>query len=185
MFHRRTRGDTRKLLPHSEAPPLWAAELERIHAQFARFLTSEEATNLARWVDGLAMAVDEEIGPVLQDPSIARRYEYDGQFFSHRTKHLFHTAFDGLHVLRWLSDSFIELFFARQSAEFGELRVIEESEKHLWIARTRRTNWEECGTLGIVADEVIGEAFRSRAPHPVPALSAEEVIFFQRLQSAT
>ena len=112
-------------------------EVERIQSKLEEFLSAQEARETAMQVCDLALDVDEEIDRILKDPLVGRLYEYDGQFFTPRGTGLFHTAFDGLHILKSLRNSMIETFFR------GRKKLASEAVR-LFIRRLRR-NSNPCG----------------------------------------
>ena len=156
---------------------------ESIQDKLREFLSVQEARETTARVHNLAVDTDEEISRILKDPLVGRLYEYDGQFFTPRGTRYFHTAFDGLHLLQWLSNSSLETFF-RGRGKHGAIRwMLEELGKHAWVARVRRMNWEEFQTLGLVPQEVLDAIISSgaerRSETNPPRLSAEERAFFQ------
>ena len=161
-------GLSQALVPHQE-------HRESIQNKLREFLSVQEARETATRVHNLALDIDEEIGRILKDPLVGRLYEYDGQFFTPRGTRFFHTAFDGLHLLQWLSNSSLETFF-RGRGKQGAIRwMLEELGKHAWVARVRRMNWEEFQTLGLVPQEVLdaiinGAQERSERNEPAPAV---------------
>src|SRR5579862_3125445 len=90
---------------HSPGLDLRQRYRERIQDKLEEFLPAAEARETATQVYDLARDVDEEIDRILKDPLVGRLYEYDGRFFTPRGTRLFHTAFDGLHLLKSLTDS--------------------------------------------------------------------------------
>jgi hypothetical protein len=132
--------------------------------------------------------VDEEIGRILKDPLVGRVYEYDGRFFTPRGTRFFHTAFDGLHLLKSLQDSMLETFFCGKEKRVAIRWLMEELGKHAWVAKLRRMNWEESGTLSMVPKEVLDEIIKDIGQHrgqteaDPPRLSAEEQAFFQSFE---
>jgi hypothetical protein len=159
---------------------------ERIQNELEEFVSAQEARETATHVYNLALDIDAEIGRVLKDPLAGRLYEYDGQFFTPRGSRGFHTAFDGLHVLKWLSDSILAAFFRGREKHFAIQWLLEELGKHAWVAQIRRMNWEESRTLDLVPKEVLeaivkGAAGRESAAGP-PRLSLEEQAFFQSFE---
>jgi hypothetical protein len=160
---------------------------ESIQKKLRAFLSVQEARETATRVYHLALDIDEEIGTILKDPLVGRLYEYDGQFFTPRGTRYFHTAFDGLHLLQWLSDSNLETFFRGRGKRAAIRWMLEELGKHAWVARVRRMNWEEFQNLGLVRQEVLdaiidGARERLRETNP-PRLSAEEQAFFQSFEA--
>ena len=157
----------------------------RIQNELEEFLPAHEARDTATQVYDLALDVDEEIGRILKDPLVRRLYEYDGQFFTPRGTGLFHTAFDGLHILKSLRDSILGTFFRGREKRFAIRWLMEELGKHAWVAKIRRMNWEESGTLSVVPKEVLDEIMkdirerRKEAGGDQPQLSPEEQAFFQ------
>jgi hypothetical protein len=161
---------------------------ERIHKELKEFLSVQEAGETATHVYNLALDIDEEIGRILKDPLVRRLYEYDGQFFTPRGTRLFHTAFDGLHLLESLNDSILQTFFRGREKHFAIRWLLEELGKHAWVTKRRRMNWEESHTLGLVPKEV-HEAIIKRASErrreaeaDPPRLSLEEQAFFQSFE---
>src|SRR5713226_140444 len=158
---------------------------ERIQSKLEEFLPSQEARDTATQVYDLALDVDEEIGRILKDPLVGRLYEYDGQFFTPRGTRLFHAAFDGLYILKSLRDSMLETFFRGREKHLAIRWLMEELGKHAWVAKIRRMNWEESGTLSVVPKEVLDEIIkdirerRRQAGEAPPLLSPEEQAFFQ------
>src|SRR5579863_6056759 len=170
---------------HSPGLGLHQKHRERIQNKLEEFLPALEAREAAAQVYDLALDVDEEIGRILKDPLVGKLYEYDGRFFIPRGSRLFHTAFDGLHLLKSLQDSILEAFFRGREKRVAIRWLMEELGKHAWVAKLRRMNWEESGTLSIVPkgvlDEIvkdIRERRRQTEPDP-PPLSPEEQAFFQ------
>jgi hypothetical protein len=159
-------------------------EVERIQSKLEEFLSAPEAEETAMQVCDLALDVDEEIHRILKDPLVGRLYEYDGQFFTRRGTGRFHTAFDGLHILKSLGNSMIDTFFRRNKTRVAIRWLLDELHKHIWVAKRRRMNWEECRTLGLLTNEVIQEIIdlhelgRPTEETP-PPLSAEEQAFFK------
>jgi hypothetical protein len=119
---------------------------------------------------------------------VRRLYEYDGQFFTPRGTRLFHTAFDGVHLLKWLSDSILATFFCGREKRFAIRWLLDELGKHAWVAKRRRMNWEESHTLGLVPKEVLEALIkgtwerRREAGACPPRLSLEEQTFFQSFE---
>jgi hypothetical protein len=170
---------------HSPGLGLHQRHRERIQNKLEEFLPAAEARETATQVYDLALDVDEEIGRILKDPLVGRLYEYDGRFFIPRGTRLFHTAFDGLHLLKSLPDSMLETFFCGREKRVAIRWLMEELGKHAWVAKLRRMNWEESGTLSMVPKGVldkiikdIGER-RRQAGEDAPPLSLEEQAFFQ------
>ena len=161
---------------------------ERIHNELKEFLSAQEARETVTHVYNLALDIDEEIGRILKDPLIRRLYEYDGQFFTPRGTRHFHTAFDGLHLLKWLSDSILATFFRGREKHFAIRWLLEELGKHAWVAKRRRMNWEESHTLGLVPKEALEAIFkraserRGEAEADPSRLSLEEQAFFQSFE---
>jgi len=161
---------------------------ERIQNQLEEFLPAQEARETATRVYNLALDIDEEIGRILKDPLVGRLYEYDGQLFTPRNTRGLHTAFDGLHLLRSLSDSILAAFFRGREKRFAIGWLLEELGKHAWVAKRRRMNWEESNTLDLVPQEVF-EAIvnvtweRRREVEAAPSpLSLEEQAFFRSFE---
>jgi hypothetical protein len=170
----------------SEALDSHQEHREIIQKKLRAFLSVQEARETATRVHNLALDIDEEIGRILKDPLVGRLYEYDGQFFTPRGTRFFHTAFDGLHLLQWLSDSSLETFFRGRGKNDAIRWMLEELGKHAWVAKVRRMNWEEFQTLGLVQQEVLdaiinGAEERRRETSP-PRLSSEEQAFFQSFE---
>jgi hypothetical protein len=159
-------------------------EVERIQSKLAEFLPAQEARAIASQVYDLALDVDEEIDRILKDPLVDRLYEYDGQFFTPRNTGLFHTAFDGLHILKWLGNSMLDTFFRGKKKRFAIEWLLDELHNHSWVAKRRRMNWEESRTLGLLTKEAIQELIdihedRRQAEENPPPLSFEEQAFFK------
>ena len=158
---------------------------ERIQSELKEFLSAHEAQETATRICSLALDIDEEIGRILKDPLARRLYDYDGQFFTPRGTRGFHTAFDGLHLLKSLKDSILETFFRGREKRVAIRWLMEELGKHAWVAKLRRMNWEESGTLSIVPKEVLDAIIedirerRRQAGEDAPPLSPEEQAFFQ------
>src|SRR5215471_9277950 len=155
------------------------AEVQRIQSKLTEFLSTQEAREIALQVYDLALDVDEEIDRILKDPLVSRLYEYDGQFFTRRGTPRFHTAFDGVHTLRWLGNSMIDTFFKGKKKSFAIRWLLDELHKLSWVAKRRRMNWEESRTLGLLPKEVIEELIdihehRTQAEENPPPLSFEE-----------
>lgn len=158
------------------------AEVERIQNKLAAFLSPFEAREVAMRVYDLALDVDQDIHRILQDPLAEKLYEYDGQFFTPRSTSGFHTAFDGLHVLKSLGSWIDTIFMGRPKCSAIKW-LLHELDTHRWVAKRRRTNWEELGTLGLIPEERIKEVIRqqeygARMGLNPPPLSAEEQAFF-------
>jgi hypothetical protein len=161
---------------------------ERIQDKLGEFLPASEARETTTQVYDLALDVDEEIDRILKDPLFGRLYEYDGRFFIPRGTRLFHTAFDGLHLLKSLGDSMLETFFRGREKRVAIRWFMEELGKHAWVAKLRRMNWEESGTLNIVPKDVLDEIIkdiderRRQTEADPPPLSHEEQAFFQSFE---
>ena len=158
---------------------------ERIQNNLEEFLPAAKAREAATQVYDLALEVDEEISRILKDPLVGKLYEYDGQFFTPRGTRLFHTAFDGLHILKSLKDPILEMLFRGREKDVAIRWLMEELGKHVWVAKVRRMNWEESGTLSLVPKGLLGEIIknireRTRPTEAdLPPLSPEEQAFFQ------
>jgi hypothetical protein len=179
-------SDSMHFLGLSEASSSHQEHTESIRNKLGEFLSVQEARETATRVHNLALDTDEEIGRILKDPLVRRFYEYDGQFFTPRGTRFFHTAFDGLHLLQWLSDCSLETFFRERGKDAAIQWMLEELGKHAWVAKVRRMNWEEFQTLGLVRQEVLdaiinGAEERMRETIP-PRLSSEEQAFFQSFE---
>jgi hypothetical protein len=168
-----------------EAPGTHQAHRERIQSKLKEFLSAHEARETATNVYNLALDIDQEIGKILKDPLARRLYDYDGQFFTPRGTRGFHTAFDGVHLLKWLSDSILATFFRGREKRFAIRWLLDELGKHAWVAKRRRMNWEESHTLDLMPKEAL-EAIIKRASERrteveagPPPLSLEEQAFFQ------
>jgi hypothetical protein len=162
-------------------------EVQRIQSKLSEFLSAQEAREIALQVCDLALGVDEEIDRILKDPSVTRLYEYDGQFFTPRNTELFHTAFDGIHILKWLGNSTIDTFFKGRERRFAIRSLLDELQTYSWVAKRRRMNWEESRTLGLLTKEVIREIIdihergRRESEGP-PPLCVEEQAFFEHFE---
>jgi hypothetical protein len=172
----------------SEASGAHQAHRERIQSELKEFLSAQEARETAAQVYNLALDVDEDIGRILKDPLARGLYDYDGQFFTPRGTRHFHTAFDGLRLLKWLSDSMLATFFGGREKHFAIRWLLEELGKHAWVAKRRRMNWEESHTLDLVPKEVLEAIIktawerRSEVEAGPPPLSLEEQAFFQSFE---
>lgn len=160
------------------------AEVERIQDKLAEFLAPQEAREIALKVYEVALDVDEEIERILKDPLVGRLYDYDGKFFRPRATGLFHTAFDGAHILKWLGNSMLDTFFKGKKKHFAIRWLLDELHKLIWVAKRRRMNWEEFRTLGLLPKEVIEEIIdiherRKQSLESPPPLSCEEQAFFK------
>ena len=153
------------------------AEVERIQNKLAQFLSRREARELAMRIYDLALDVDGDIDRILQDPLAQKLYEYDGQFFTPRGTSGFQTAFDGLHVLKSVGN-WIDTMFMGRPKRSAIKSLLHELDTHRWVAKRRKTNWEELGTLGLIPEETIKEVIRSCMGLNPPPLSAEEQAFF-------
>ena len=191
MANRFEKGSFNSDLVHSpglrEASGPHEEHRERIQNELREFLSAREARETATHVYNLALDIDQEIGRILKDPLVRRLYDYDGQFFTPRGTRHFHTAFDGLHLLKSLSDSILATLFRGRQKHFAIRWLLEELGKHVWVAKRRRMNWEESHTLDLVPKEVL-EAILRRAERkreaeagPLP-LSLEEQAFFQSFE---
>lgn len=161
------------------------AHRERIQSELKEFLSAHEARETATNVYNLALDIDEEIGRILKDPLVRRLYEYDGQFFTPRGTRLFHTAFDGVHLLKWLSDSILATFFCGREKRLAIRWLLDELARHAWVAKRRRMNWEESHLMPKEALEAIIKSDSERRTEgeadPRP-LSLEERAFFQSFE---
>lgn len=162
-------------------------EVERIQSKLEEFLSAQEARKTAMQIFDLALDVDEEIDRILKDSLVGRLYEYDGQFFTPRGTRLFHTAFDGSHILTWLRNSMIETFFRGRKKRFAIRWLLEELDKHSSVAKIRRMNWEESHTLGLLTKDVVQEIIdiherTGQTGVNPPPLSPEEQAFFKSFE---
>jgi hypothetical protein len=159
-------------------------EQTRLQAGFRQFLPEAEARGLADFVMDVTQSVDREIASILRHPRVRARYRYDGRLFTSRVDRLFHTAFDGSNILQWLDSRMIESFFTGCAKKAAMGRIRQELERQLSVAKTRRRNWEEFGTLGIIPDAVLQEHMEEQLrghAEPTP-LSVEERIFFRSFE---
>lgn len=163
-------------------------EVARIRKKLEKFLVPQEAHRVANEIEQIAIKVDAEIRRILSDPRVIERFEYDGLFFTPRGTQQFHRAFDGIHILRSLEDSKIEVFFSGRSTEAGVRWLLEEQGTHLWEAMVRRMNWEDEGHLGVLTREVVNAIMedvaerRRKAAEENKTLSPQEQAFFQRYE---
>jgi hypothetical protein len=160
---------------------------ENIQNELGKFLSAQEARTTAANIYDVALDMDEEIGRILKDPLVRRLYDYDGQFFTARGTRLFHTAFDGLHLLKWLKDSKLETFFRGKEKHRAIQWLLDELTRHAWVARIRRMNWEEFRTLGMLPPAVLDAILQNPRHMPgaevgPPRLSPEEQAFFQSFE---
>jgi hypothetical protein len=171
-------------MQHITPLALHQAELQRIQEKLAKVLSRREARELAKKAFVLALEVDEDIRRILQDPRFDKLYDYDGQFFTPRGTSGFHTAFDGLHLLSSLSNT-IDIIFKTLPKSSAIECLLDDLDQHRWVAKRRRMNWEECGTLFLVPEETIGEIITAQkhqlAQNP-PPLSDEEQAFFRSFE---
>ncbi len=164
-------------------------QMQRIERELCEFLSAREGRETATQVYDLALEIDEDVGRILKDPLARRLYEYDGQFFTPRYTRGFHVAFDGLHLLKSLSESKLQGFFRGREKHFAIRLMLDELGKHAWVAKRRRLNWEESNNLGLVPkdvlDAIIKDALeRERAAKAeLPELSLEERAFFQSYEA--
>ena len=158
-------------------------ELLRIEEKFREYLPKLEAERVTAAICGLVLEVDEELDRILSDPLVNALYEYDGLFFTPRGTHLFHRAFDGIHILRSLDNYKIEIFFRGKDKGHAFRWMMEELGSHTWAAKVRRMNWDEEGTLNTVTKEVIEAIVEDiqerRKAQQVQPLSPEEQTFFK------
>ena len=163
-------------------------EIARIRKKLEKFLPPQEAHRVSNEIEQLALKVDAEIRRILSDPRVTQRFEYDGLFFTPRGTQQFHRAFDGIHILRSLDNSKLEVFFSGRSTEAGIRWLLEEQGTHLWEAMVRRMNWEDEGHLGVLTREVVNAILedvaerRRKAAEENPTLSSQEQAFFQRYE---
>jgi hypothetical protein len=114
-------------------------------------------------------------------------YEYDGRFFTPKYGWGFYRAFDGIHILRSLSDAALATFFHSRDRHVATRWLMEELGKHTWEAKVRRMNWEESGTLSVISTDVLDEILRhirhrEKADEEETTLSPEERAFFQSFE---
>lgn len=172
----------------SEASGAHQAHRERIQSELKEFLSAHEARETATNVFNLALDIDQEIGRILKDPLARSLYDYDGQSFTPRGTRGFHTAFDGVHLLKWVSDSILATFFRGRDKRFAIRWLLDELGKHAWVAKRRRMNWEESHTLDLVPKEVLEAIIKSASERRTeveadsPPLSLEEQVFFQSFE---
>jgi hypothetical protein len=163
-------------------------QMVHIQNKLEEFLSAQDARETAMKIYDLLLEVDYELDQILRDPVIRKLYEYDGRFFTPKGKWGFFRAFDGIHVLRSLSDETLETFFRGREQYFAIRWLMEELGKHAWEAKVRRMNWEESGTLSVVSKEVLDEIFRRIRQSEIQdlekdaPLSLEERVFFQSLE---
>jgi hypothetical protein len=165
--------------PHRE-------NMESIQHKLRTFLSEKEAQAVAILIYRVAVDIDEEIERVLKDPRVRKLYDYDGQFFTARFERLFHTAFNGHHLLKWLRESSLEPYFRGKDKGRAIEGLLEELRKHVGVARVRRMNWEDTQTLGMLPKDVLDAILkesqeRMREANP-PALSPEQQDFFQSFE---
>jgi hypothetical protein len=166
--------------PHRE-------NMEGILHKLRAFLSEKEAQTAALQIYAVALDIDEEIGRILKDPRVGKLYDYDGQFFTARFERLFHTAFNGHHLLKWLRESSLEPYFRGKEKGRAIQGLLEDLRKHVGVARVRRMNWEDTQTLGMLPKDVLDAILkesqeRMREANP-PALSPEEQDFFQSFEA--
>jgi hypothetical protein len=90
--------------------------------------------------------------------------------------------------LKSLQDSILETFFRGREKRVAIRWLMEELGKHAWVAKIRRMNWEESGTLSIVPKGVLDEIIkniggrRRQTEADPPPLTPEEQAFFQSFE---
>jgi hypothetical protein len=161
--------------------------IESIQRKLRVFLSAREAAGVATQICKVAIDIDEEIGRILQDPRVGKLYDYDGQFFTARFERLFHTTFDGHHLLKWLRETSLEPYFRGKEKSRAIEGLLEDLRKHVSVARVRRMNWEDSGTLGMLRKDVLDALLqesqeRMKEANP-PQLSEEEQAFFQTFET--
>lgn len=156
-------------------PRIQPVHQSRIQTKLRTFLPPHEAQETAVHIYGLALATQEEIERILRDPLVIQLYAYDGQFFTARHMRLFHTAFDGFHVLQSLSDSNLQAFFRGMGRRGASQRLLDAVGMHAWTARMRRMNWEEFQTLGLVPQALLNHVLETGPP----PMSLEQESFFR------
>jgi hypothetical protein len=160
--------------------------IDNIHNKLKEFLPLPEALTVATQVQEAALEIDEEIGRILKDPKVRKLYDYDGQFFTARFERLFHTAFDGDHILKWLRETTVASFFRGKEKQGAIEYMLEEVRKHAAVAKIRRMNWEDTQTLGMlpkdVLDALLKESHERMKACEVVAMSSEEQVFFQSFE---
>ena len=159
-----------------------------IQNKLEEFLSARDARETATKIYDRLLEVDYELDRILRDPVIRKLYEYDGRFFTPKRNWGFFRAFDGIHVLRSLSDETLETFFRGREQYLAIQWLMEELGKHAWEAKVRRMNWEESGTLSVVSKEVLDEILRRIRQSEIQdlekgaPLSLEERTFFQSFE---
>ena len=163
------------------------SELLRIEEKFREYLPMLEAERVTAEICALVLEVDEELDRILSDPLVNALYEYDGIFFRPRGTHLFHRAFDGIHILRSLDNHKIEIFFRWKDNSHAIRWMMEELGSHTWEVKVRRMNWEDEGTLNTISQEVIEAIIEDiqerRKADQTQALSPEEQSFFKSYEA--
>ena len=160
-----------------------AQHIARIEQHLSDILSMHDAREAAARIGQVAFETDVEISRILEDPLVKKLYEYDGRIFTTRSGDLFHTAFDGLRLLESLSASRLQSFFLAGENKGALERLLDHVSMHAWVAKARRMNWEEFGSLGLVAPDALERlAVRSGEPEP-PPLFPEEREFFERFES--
>lgn len=161
-------------------------EMERVQSKLEQFLPKGKARETALHIYEFVLSVDEEIGRILHDPLVAKLYEYDGLFFTAREGGGFHRAYDGIHILQSLNNSKLETFFREKEQDNAIQWLLQDLDTNLWVAKARRMNWEEEGTLRLLPKEVLEaiiEDLKERKKQVIERelspLSPEEQAFFE------
>lgn len=168
-----------------------ARELARIERRLREYMQESEARRTAARIHALTVEVDREINTILRDPLVPLLFKYDGKLFMARGTVCFHRVFNGINILESLTNSTLDCYFRVQDKRNAIEWLMKDLGSHIWEARVRRHNWEYCGSLSCLSDDVIAEVIRrvkqrrrlaALAAQTPSELSPEEQSFFKRYE---
>ena len=168
-----------------------ARELARIERKLREYMQEAEARRTAARIHALTVEVDQEINRILSDPLVPLIFKYDGKLFIGRGTSCFHRAFNGINILESLTNPTLECYFRVQNKRDAVEWLMKDLGSHVCDAKVRRRNWEYCGSLSCLSDDVIAEVIRrvnerrrlaALAAQTPSELSPEEKSFFKRYE---
>lgn len=155
-------------------------EMVRIQKILEGFLDKERAYKVTEKIYVIAVEIDKNIGALLEDPEVLKKYDYDGEFFKPKSGYDFFKAFSGLSFLKnAASNQNIETLLSSYKIKGRILQGVEQMldwfwGNYVWLAKARLQNWKQRGDIGLISRDVLEEAIEDARLREI-AKKSEEV----------
>lgn len=168
-------------------------EVERIREVLEKYLGRGKAKEVATSIHTMALDIDESIHELKRDPSVLKRYSYDGQFFEDKEGGRFYKTLDGIHFLKLAPTAGNIRAFVGPEGKLRLDQLLGWLKAYVWVAETRLEGWRKFGNLSLTDREDIKQIIeKHKSGHgkhprqleeagPAP-LSEEEIRFFEQYE---